>query len=172
MDVQAEEATSVSPFCICTTVSPNALAALLENGDGGAYCDSHPWLAARELQERERAQGRVLPILFATGQPLELSHWGIVRAIDVVELHRASWESRVEFARLTPVHPIWTALDSIALKPGDDQLRRESLEPLPRLRQPLDERHVRPYAICETPAFILANAPPKAAAESGGKNQD
>ena len=54
------------------------------------------------------------------------------------------------------MHPIWTALDSLMLKPGDDQLRRESLEPIPLLRHPLDERHVRPYAICETPAFMLA----------------
>ena len=155
MDDQSEPGEQLSPFCICTTVSPKAMAALLENGDGGAYRDTHPWLAARELFEAERSRGRALPLLFASGAPLELSHWAIIRGIDVVELHRSSWETRVDFERLKPVHPIWTALDSVFLKPGDDQLRREAIEPLPKLRYPLDERHVRPYAICEAPAFMF-----------------
>lgn len=155
MDEQSGERETLSPFCLCTTVSPKAMAALLENGDGGAYRDTHPWLAARELFEAERANARSLTLIFASGTPLELSHWAIVRGVDVVELHRASWESRVEFVRLRPVHPIFSALDSLFLKPGDDQLRREALEPVPHLRQPLDERHVRPYAICEAPAFMF-----------------
>jgi hypothetical protein len=40
------------------------------------------------------------------------------------------------------------------LKPGDDALRRERLEDVRPWRHALDERHIRPYAICETPAFI------------------
>jgi len=154
MDEQSSLDPALSTYCLCTTVSPKAMAALLEAGDGGAYLDAHPWLAARELFESERARGRAVAIVFASGSPLELCQWAIVESIEVVELHRASWESRVEFRRLRPVHSIWSSLDSVFLKPGDDQLRRESLEPIAHHRHALDERHIRPYAICEAPAFM------------------
>ena len=150
------KAMSTSRFCIVTTVSAKGLEALLENGDAGAYRDEHPWLAAAELFARERAEGRSMPLVLASGAPLALAYWALIEEIDVVTLHRAAWESCCRFRGLAPVHPIWTSLDSLMLKPGDDQLRRETLEPIPILRHPLDERHVRPYAICETPAFMLA----------------
>jgi len=146
----------ISPFCVCTVVAPAALDALLENGTAGTYRDEHPWLAAQLLLEAEDRHGRRLPIVFASGAPLQLMHWAIIRDIEVIEYRRGRWDSQCRFEALAPMHPIWTALDSIMLKPGDDQLRREALEPLPRLRQSLDERHIRPYAICETPQFMMA----------------
>lgn len=178
MDVQSSAAagprskTTLSPFCICTTVSKKALDALLENGDRGAYRDTHPWLAAAELFARERGEGRTMPILFASGTPLELVYWATIERIDVVELHRAAWESRCDFKQLKAVHPIWTSLDSVMLKPGDDQLRREAREPIAVLRQPLDERHARPYAICETPAFMIAAQREEAGADQATEASD
>ena len=50
---------------------------------------------------------------------------------------------------------IWSPLDSLMLKPGDDQLRREALEPIRKHRQLLDEKHLLPYAIVETPPFLI-----------------
>ena len=67
---------------------------------------------------------------------------------------RAAGKAAVHFDALHPVSPIFTALDSLMLKPGDDALRRERLEDVRPWRHALDERHIRPYAICETPAFI------------------
>jgi len=149
----------VFPYCLCTSVTPKALAALLESGvpgaDGrGSYRDEHPWFAARELLGSAEGAGQALPLVIATGDPLELSHWALVTRIDVVELHRGQWETACDFGRLRAVNPIWTALDSLFLKPGDDQLRRERLEPIRKHRQVLDAQHVFPYAICETPAFV------------------
>src|SRR5215831_775840 len=72
------ESMSTSPFCIVTTVSAKALDALLENGDAGAYRDEHPWLAAAELFTRERAEGRSMPIVFASGTPLALAYWASI----------------------------------------------------------------------------------------------
>ena len=150
-----------SPFCLCTTVSSKSLATLLEASDSGSYRDEHPWFAARELLEAERSEGRALALILAVedGDPndAQLSHWTFVEDIDVVTLHRGAWATRVRFAALRTVNPIWSALDSLMLKPGDDQLRREALEPIRQHRQPLDGRHVHPYAICETPAFITAD---------------
>jgi len=142
------------PYCIAVTVSATALAAILENGGRGSYRDAHPWLLAAELWQAARADGAMLPLILATGSPLELTHWAAIRDVDVDELHKGSWESRCDFDALQSVSPIFTALDSLMLKPGDDELRREQLEAVRPWRRALDERHIRPYAICETPAFI------------------
>ena len=142
------------PYCICVAVSAKALTAILDNGGRGAYRDNHPWLLAEELLQAARDAGTVLPLLLATGSPLALVHWGSVREIDVAELHAGAWESRCEFDELQPVSELFTALDSIVLRPASEDLRREELEGVKPWRHPLDERHVRPYAICETPAFV------------------
>jgi hypothetical protein len=142
------------PYCIVATVSAKALTAILDNGGRGSYRDSHPWLIAAEMLQDARARADVLPLILATGSPLELSHWAVIRDVDVDELHKGTWESRCDFDELQSVSPIFTALDSLMLKPGDDALRRERLEDVRPWRQSLDERHIRPYAICETPAFI------------------
>jgi hypothetical protein len=142
------------PYCIVATVSAKALAAILENGGRGSYRDNRPWLIAAEMLQAARDQGVVLPLILATGSPLELTHWAIIRDVDVDELHKGSWESRCDFDELQSVSSIFTALDSLMLKPGDDALRREQLEDVRPWRHALDERHIRPYAICETPAFI------------------
>ena len=145
------------PYCLTTTVDRKALEALLENQGRGSYRDSHPWLIAREMVEAARAAGQQVPLLVASGEPLEFSYWGLIEAIDVVELHRATWETRIDFDKLKPMNPIWTPLDSVLLKPGDDQLRREQLEPIKIHRQALDAHLIYPYAICETPGFLLSD---------------
>lgn len=141
-------------YCIVACVSETALTAILDNGGRGAYRDNHPWLFAKELLQSARNAGTTLPLILATGSPLALAQWGRIEEIDVDELHRGSWETRCNFEQLSPVSPIFTALDSLMLKPGDDELRREQLEDVRPWRHALDERHIRPYAICETPAFI------------------
>ena len=118
----------IYPYCICTTVSAKALQSLLESSGEGSYRTSDPFLVAREYFELARAEDRELAILFAAGDPLEFSHWGLVRRLEVVELHRATYETDCAFSRLQPVNPIWHPIDSVFLKPSEDQLRRESLE--------------------------------------------
>lgn len=145
---------NASPFCLAAIVSPDALEALLENTGAGTYKDDHPWLVARELFDRAASEECRVPLLIASGEPLEFSHWGWLESIDVVELHRAQWESRCRFGALKPMNPVFTSLDSVFLKPGDDQLHREAVEPIRQHRTSLDAQHIHPYAICETPAFI------------------
>ena len=141
------------PTCICTTVSEKALKVLLETSGTGTYKDSHPWLVALELFDAASEAGQHLPILFATRQPSEFSHWGFVERIDVVELHRATWETACAFTQLKPVNPIWTSLDSVFIMPSEYRLKRERLEEIHQHRYGLTEGEIRPYAICETPAF-------------------
>jgi hypothetical protein len=146
------------PYCICTTVGEKALQVLLEASGNGKYKDTHPWLVALELMDRAHSEAQSLPILFAIGQPSEFSHWGIIKDLAVVELHRATWETVCEFSPLKPVNPIWTDLDSLLLKPSEEQLQREGLEGIHQHRYPLTEGEIHPYAICETPGFVLHDA--------------
>lgn len=149
---------TVFPYCICTTVGAKSLQALLEASGRGNYKDEHPWLVAREFLVEATEQAARLPILFATGQPSEFSHWGYVEVIEVFELHRGQWESRCQFSPLHPVNPIFTGIDSVFLKPSAEQLRREALEGIHQHRYALSEGELHPYAICETPPFITMDA--------------
>ena len=149
---------SVADFCFCAVVSEKALQAILDGHAQGIYRDNHPWIIAAERFHEAREKDRLVPIVFATGESLELSHWSIVESIDVQEFHAGAFESRCTFDVLTPVNPIWTSLDSLSLSPSVEQLRREDAESIHIHRQPLDATSIRPYAICETPAFIVSNA--------------
>lgn len=148
------QAASAYPYCLCTTVSEQALKALLEASGRGTYRDTHPWLVAAELLRASEAAGQRLPLLFATGRPLEFSHWGFVESLAVIELHRATWETACTFTPLKRVNPIFEQLDSVFLKPTAEQLARERLESIHQHRYPVTEAELHPYAICETPAFI------------------
>lgn len=145
---------TLHPYCLVTAVAEKSLAALLDAGGAGTYRDAHPWLIAREMKQAADEAGQTLVLLIASRHPLEITHWTPVAHVDVIELHRGTWETACDFGALTAVPEIWAPLDSLMLKPGDDQLRREKLEPIRQHRQLLDERHLLPYAICETPAFL------------------
>lgn len=143
------------PYCICTTVSAKALSGLLEAGGRGTYRDDHPWLVARDLLTVAGGEDARLPILFASGHPAQFSHWGFIESLEVVELHRATWETACRFSPLKAVNPIFEAIDSLFLKPSAEQIDRERLEGIHQHRYPLTEAELHPYGICETPAFIL-----------------
>lgn len=146
---------NAAPWCIATVVTEKAIEGLLESGSGGVYKDSHPWLVAQDLFRSMAAQNQALPILLASGQPLAFSRWSVIEEINVVELHLGQWETACRFEAPKPMHPIFSELSSVFLKPASEQLERERREGLRQHRTALDETHVHPYAICETPAFIL-----------------
>ena len=58
------------------------------------------------------------------------------------------------FGDLVPFNPIWESIDSVFVKASQEQMDRELKEGIRVFRQALDEHHIHPYAICETPAFI------------------
>ncbi len=155
-DGSATERSGSHPFCIATVVTEKAIEAMLEVSGTGSYRDEHPWLVAGQILADAQAADAELPILFATATDhgMHFSHWSVIRAIDVVELHRGQWESRCSFDQLQPFNPIWEAVDSVFVKPSQEQLERERLEHIRVSRQSLDEHHIHPYAICETPVFI------------------
>ena len=107
------------PFCIATVVTTNAIEAMLEAGGEGTYKDTHPWLVAKEFFKQAREDALLLPILFASMEDdshsvINFSHWSTVDEIEVVELHRATWDTRCHFTTLRKMNPIFEPIDSPA----------------------------------------------------------
>jgi hypothetical protein len=146
---------NLSPWCICTTVSAKALENLLHGGGRGTYRDRQPWLVARDLLKSAGAAGQRLPLMLAAGTPPQFSHWAFIESLEVLELHRSSWETACTFTALKPVHPIFQEIDSLFLQPAAERLERERREGITRHRYPLSAAELHPYAICETPAFMI-----------------
>lgn len=158
-DAASPKTDVVAPYCLATIVDPKALDALLESArDAGAvsnYQDAHPWKVAAQLLLKARDQSLSVALCLAVeGDPSGFSHWGIIDFIDVLELSGKRYLSRIGFGALTEVPAIFHPLDSLFLKPPDEQLAREYHEGIRSHRHALGESYIRPYAVCETPGFI------------------
>jgi len=146
---------AVHPLCLAVAVNGDALERLLAEGDVGGYRDSHPWYVAATLLATAKDQGHALYLLLAAGSALRLSHWAEV--VDI-EVHRyaSKRETQVKIGATGAVSPLFEELESVTLPPTTWQLEREQQEGLRVRRVHLDSHWLRPYAICETPAFLLA----------------
>ena len=121
----------------------------------GLFTDSHPWLFAEDLFNTANEDGTTTSILFADNEPLIFTHWAFIRSLTVEEFRGDRYETRIRIGRLNVINPIWESIDSVLLRPSAELLHRERLEPIRILRTHLNATHLRPYAICETPAFIF-----------------
>lgn len=146
---------AVYPLCLAVAVNGSALERLLAEGDVGGYRDSHPWYVAAELLDTAKAQGQAFYLLLAAGSPLRLSHWAEVTGIEV-HRYASNRETRLSIGATGQVSPLFEELESVTLAPSAWQLEREQQEGLRVRRVHLDSQWIRPYAICETPAFLLA----------------
>ena len=147
------------PHCVVVLVTQRAIESMLENSGQGFYRDAHPWVVAAQLFNQAQAEQSQMPILFGSvseGQAAVYSHWSMIRNIDVLSLTSNRWESRCEFGELHAVNPIWQDIDSVMHKASAEQVLREQVEGIRTLRMPLQENQIHPYAICETPGFVLA----------------
>ena len=146
------------PLCLAIAVNGDALERLLAEGDVGGYRDSHPWYVAATLLATAKAENQTLYLLLAAGSPLRLSHWAEV--VDI-EVHRyaSKRETQVKIGATGKVSPLFEELESVTLAASTWQLEREQQEDLRVRRVHLDSHWIRPYAICETPAFLPARTP-------------
>jgi len=163
-DASSEDVTqrAYAPFAIATAVQAQALESLLTaqveiKAEEGHYSDNHPWLVAGELFQSACAEHQRVALLFASqGENATVfSHWAKIQDIEVIELHRGSWETRVRFADVQAINPIWQDIDSVMVLPSAEQQAREAREGIRVYRTALDEYHIHPYAICESPAFVI-----------------
>ena len=149
----------IASYCFVTVTDQKALDAVHESGSSnGSFRDRHPWLVAQELLELASVNEELVPLVFVVEPELKLRDWAIVRDIDVITYSRQGYETKCAFERLRPVNPIFEEINSLVLLPSREQVHRETVEPIRKYRQHLDELHVYPYAICETPAFAFTDS--------------
>jgi len=152
----------IAPFCLSTIVDPKALVALMEsareNNATSSYQDAHPWHVAQRLLARATSHNLRVPLLLAvegsTASAPVFSHWATIDTVEILELSGKRYLSRIAFGELAKIPAIFEPLDSVFLKPADEQLERERLEGVRSHRHALSDAYIRPYAICETPGFI------------------
>lgn len=145
------------PWCIATVTTTKAIQALTENDQGGTYRSDHPWYVAKDLWQAAEAIDERVPLLLAVqdGNTIGFTHCAFITSIEVLAKQLGGFASACRFSRLMPIHPIWQEIDSVALKPATEQLERERREDLHQHRFHLTGQLIRPYAICETPPFLL-----------------
>lgn len=147
-----------TPFCLATIVADKAIESLLAAGTQAVFKDEHPWLVARREFLLANSRDLRIPLLLAShGEQVhdcEFSHWAYINEIDVLELSGKRYLTSVTLTTLWEVSPLFGAIDSVCLKPPDEQLLREEVEGVRTQRVALTEQYMRPYAICESPGFI------------------
>jgi len=173
-------AMKIHPWCIATVTTAKAIQALTEaqteqsgsatrggTSRGGTYRTDHPWYVAHDLWLEAQRQEAQVPILFAVqnGNTIGFTHYALITGIDVLSKQLGGYETACRFTTLAEMHVIWRDLDSVALKPAAEQLEREAREGLHVHRFHLTSQLIRPYALCETPPFLL-NPPPVKKIES------
>jgi len=149
---------ATTAFCYATIVVDKALESLLASGADAQLKDEHPWLVAERDFHQAQGAGLNVPILLAKQgadvHACEFSHWAFIKSIEVLELSGKRYLTQVQLGQLSMVSPLFTSLDSVAVKPSDEQLLREEVESIRTQRVALQEQYLRPYAICESPGFI------------------
>lgn len=157
-DPLANDTADTTPYCFATIVVDKAIESLLASGAQAQLKDEHPWLLAEEWFAAANAAGMRVPLILAShGENVhscEFSHWAYIEAIEVLELSGKRFMTSVRLGALTQVSPLFTPLDSLSVKPADEQLLREERESIRTQRVALTEQYLRPYAICESPGFI------------------
>ena len=143
-----------TPFCFCTPVADQALTALQESGGVARLRDDHPWFVAQTLVQRAHSTGLAVPLLLVTESDMALKQWSRISAMEIIELSGKRYDTRITLGPLQPITPLFERLDSLYLKPPDEQLERERREGVRSHRFELTPGLVRPYAICESPGFI------------------
>ena len=139
-----------------TVTDHRALDAIHEAGShSGSFKDRHPWHVAKERFDAARANQQQVAVIFVVEPELKLQDWALIEDIDVATYSGQKYETRCTFKQLRPVTTIFEDLGSLVLLPSSEQLHREKLEPIRQYRNHLDQVHLYPYAICETPAFMF-----------------
>jgi hypothetical protein len=124
----------LTDFCIYTIKHSDDLRAALSAGGRGTYTERKKWVRAKQLLEEAKRAGKRLPVIFAAAEgTFHLVAWGLLE--EVVPDETSSYT----FSELRFFEP----------QPHKSTLKKASDG------EPLDEWFIRPYAICQTPDYLV-----------------
>ena len=156
--VMSNEESFIYRYCIATLLNRATLDSILDQSNLAKIKDSHPWVVAKRVTESAHLSNQACPLLIGSldeNSEQKLSHVAIIQSIELQKRSTSALFTEVEIRDIREINPIWEDLDSIALKPSFEQIERENEEGLRTFRYHLDSRTIVPYAICETPAFLM-----------------
>jgi transcriptional regulator with XRE-family HTH domain len=132
--VRPSEGHMLTDLCIYTIKQSDDLRASLANGGCGTFTERKKWVRARQLLEEAKRAGKRLPVIFAPAEATRhLFAWALLDEIVPDE------ESAYTFSGLRLFDP--QPLKATLKKASDGE--------------PLDPWFIRPYAICQTPDYLL-----------------
>lgn len=132
---------------IYTITHPEKLEAILDQeGGSGTLTESKPWTSGLKLLEQARKANLDLPVLFADALDCSrLLFWARLTDIDIT-----AGGTRYTFERLTRLPGRRSTQELVLLSTG----------------QTIAPGYIRPYALCQTPRFVLTAAATGGAAPS------
>jgi hypothetical protein len=139
---------SVSKYCVYTIVEGEKLTNDFKKQKECCYDEGRPWVSAANLLEESRLTNSRMPVLFGDASNCgPLLYWGWLK--DVQVQNGKTTKYKVE------------RLQKIGGKPAP-QVVQDLVRRKPRIN--IAPNFIRPYAICETPSFLLGEVQPLTAA--------
>lgn len=124
----------LTDLCIYTIKHSDDLRATLANGGRDTYRERKKWVRAKQLLDEAKRAGKRLPVIFAPAEgTFHLFAWALLDEVLPDET------SSYTFSELQLFDP----------QPHKSTLRKASDG------EPLDEWFIRPYAICQTPNYLI-----------------
>lgn len=124
----------LTDYCVYTIVDGKRLARLAKEGRSSQFDEGKPWATASKLWQEAQLAGRAMPLLFGDAAHCSrLLYWGLLTDVHIVEgiTHFAVDRVRKLGGRHTP--------QELVLRSSGRQIA---------------PGFIRPYALCETPAFV------------------
>ena len=124
----------LSELCVYTIKHSDDLRATLANGGRGTYTERKKWVRAKQLLEEAKRTGKRLPVIFAPAEgTFQLFAWALLDEVVPDETSSYTFSE---------------------LRLFDGQHHKSTLRKASD-GEPLDEQFIRPYAICQTPDYLV-----------------
>ena len=125
---------NLTAYCVYTIVDGKTLARAAKAGHSGQFEERKPWATASKLWQKALSSGSSMPVLFGDATDCSrLLYWGLLTDVHVQDGVTRFAVDRVR--KLSGKHA-----------PQELVLRSSGKKIAPGF--------IRPYAICETPAFV------------------
>jgi hypothetical protein len=128
------DAPNIADYCVYTIVDGKKLARVAKSGHSGEFEERKPWATANKLWQRARLAERTMAVLFGDASDCSrLLYWGLLTDIQIEDGATRFTVDRVR--KLNGRH----APQELVLRSSGKKIAPGS---------------IRPYAICDTPAFV------------------
>ncbi len=126
---------------VYTIVKSQSLKEMYDSGRSGTFTEKKPWVTAHKLWKTARSSDEVVPVIFAFAKKTSaLEFFADLYEVTMRQNAEGKWTTEVAIKNLTKIS---------APRPLKTRLTVSST------RERLSAGFIRPYAIVDTPSFLL-----------------